>query len=331
MSFEPTSDQTLGGEDVLRASRMERALRTGLASGDRALRGVPSVLTHMLAGSGQALVSDAVVARLRGMLASIAQQLLQALASTPAPDIDPVKTDAIVDSLSSDSALLSYCYALAIETRVTDTLEQRMSVDPILSPLIQELIASREAATAELAMSAMAAQSRFVQSQRRMDLALNELPAELFATVLKRWQSVEKDERNLPAATAKLKAAYDEGAGRGGLLLRLVAKMRGGAVAGLEVEHAGIALFATSLASLSKQPRELAVLACHESQGARLALSLRAAGMDGDGIERQFRALRPAEQPSQEIGMLESARAAAILHHGNAPVERCWPVWKPMK
>lgn len=304
-----------------RVRDVELALKGELARGDRALRGVPPVLTHMLASSGQALVSDAIVARLRGMLGALATQLLAAKSGSPHTADGSRAVDRLADRLASDSIVLSYCYALATEAHLAEKLEQRASIDPVLSPLMQELIGSDDPATAELAMAALAAQSRFVQSQRRMELPLSELPAELFHAVLKRFEAHDRSDPALAPAVKSLKSAYDEGASRVGLLARLVSGMRGGALAALELEHAGLALFVSGLSALSKQPRELAILACHEGQAARLALSLRASGLDAEAIERQFIVLGPSERLSGNIGEIPAERAMAMLRNADAKDE----------
>ena len=183
----------------------------------------------------------------------------------PTLGIDPVGP--------TDAALLAHCHALAAESLAAERLHQRHAIDPVLSPLLQELIASEDTAVSALAMAALAAQSRFVQGQRRMELPLGELPAELFHTLL----------ATLPGGPGRagLVAAYDEGASRLGLMARLVASLRRGVVAALALDHAGLAMFASALAVTTPTPRGAAVLACHEGQGMRFALLLRAAGLGG--------------------------------------------------
>ncbi|MFL0356519.1 hypothetical protein ACI5KX_08550 [Erythrobacter sp. GH1-10] len=307
-----------GADETDRVRDVERILKDELARSDRALHGVPSVLTHLLASAGHSLVSDAIVARLRGMHSSLAVQLLNAKSGTSGGSPDSRDIDRLADHLAGDSVVLSYCYALAMEGHLAERLEQRCSLDPILSPLLQELIASPDAATGELGMGALAAQSRFIQSQRRMELPLAELPAELFHAVLKRWEVHERGDPELASAIKALKARYDEGASRVGLLARLVSSMRGGAIAALELEHAGLALFVAALSTLGKQPRELAILACHEQQAARLALSLRAAGLEQAAIERQFLLLEPTERLPGDIGEISPKRAAALLKNASS-------------
>ncbi|MBV7266995.1 hypothetical protein [Erythrobacter ani] len=301
-----------------RMPAVEALLRDELSRGDRALRSVPPVLSHMLASSGHSLVSDAIVARLRGMLASLSMQLLAAKDAGWQPGEETAELDRLSDRLASDSVVLSYCYAMAMEGHLAEKFEQRASIDPILSPLLQELIASENAATADMAMSTLAAQSRFVQSQRRMDLPLAELPAELFHAVLKRWEAHNRNDPAMSPALKALKAEYDEGASRIGLLARLVSSMRGGAFVALQLDHAGFALFASALSALSKQPRELAVLACHEHQAARLALSLRASGLDMAAIEAQFGLLHPDERLPRDIEAIAPERASILLNNSNA-------------
>ncbi len=296
------------------AAPMERVLKDELARGDRALSGVAPVLTHLLASTGQSLVSDAVVARLRGMLSDIARQLQSASIDARTGPSDEF-LDRFTDQLSGDSAVLSHCYALAMEGQLAERLEQRSQIDPVLTPLLQELIASPQPAVGELAMSGMAAQSRFIQSQRRMQLPLDELPAELFHAIVRKWEvHCEHSGHSSPkAALQVLRREFDEGASRIGLLARLVASMRGGAQAALDLEHAGLALFVSALSAITRQPRELAVLACHEGQVARLALTLRAAGLEEPQIERQFLVLEPAQPIPLAIGKITRQRAQALI------------------
>lgn len=302
--------------DRTETTSVDAILRDELARGNRALRGVAPVISHMLESSGHTLVSDAIVARLRGMLGDLAQQLISAdKSATHDAGLEQAAIDRLSDALAADSAVLKHLYALAMEGHLTERLEQRSSVDPVLSPLLQELIASDQPAIAELAMKTLAAQSRFTQSQRRMDLPMGELPADLFLAVLDRFERTRLafNPASVSQTLETLKGNYDEGAGRLGLLARLVSAMRGGAVAALELDHAGLALFASGMAALTKQPRDLAILACHERQAARLALSLRAAGLSEDAIERQFLLVEPAEMLPDGIGSLPPERALDLL------------------
>lgn len=301
-------------------SAIETILRDELTRGDTALSGVAPVLTHMLSGSGGSLVSEAIVARLRGILGHIARQLL----AYTRPDFSENDADRIADFLASDGALLSHCYAQAMEAHLTERLEARSAVDPVLSPLLQELIASDNAEVAELAMLTLTAQSRFMQTSKRMELPLEELPADLFQHMLALWARAPHDasanERESGRANSlkELKSAYDEGATRAGLLARLVSAMRGGARAALSLEHAGLALFGTALSVMTRQPRELAILSCHPRQTARLALSLRAAGLIEHEIEQQFALLHPEQKLPRGFDDLLPDRAQTLISQAEA-------------
>ncbi len=300
--------------DLADGAMVEAILREELARETRALGSVVPVLRHLLASEGQRLVSDAILARVRGMLSDLAAQLIAAAAGRdPAlrlsADSDLLARDALAEALAGDAPLLAHCHALAAESQLAERLHQHRAIDPVLSPLLQELIASDTPVIAELAMNTLAAQSRFIQSQRRMELPLGELPAELFHALTA---------KHVPEADAarRLNAAYDEGSSRLGLLARLVSAMRRGAIAALSLDHAGPALFASAFAALSRASREQAVLACQEGQGARLALMLRSAGLTPEEIARQFLLVDPAARPLRDLGAISPERARMLLGAG---------------
>ncbi|XUU60056.1 hypothetical protein ACRAQ6_10830 [Erythrobacter sp. HA6-11] len=301
--------------------QLEAILRQELAQGDVALAGVAPVLTHLLAGTGQSLVSDAIVAKIRGMLGDVAEQVLRAQQSVVDSEIalDPELVDGLSQRFVSSTVILSHVYALAVEAHFANGLEESAGIDPVLSPLMQELIASDQDETAELAMATMASQARFMQFQRRMNLPLAELPSELFHQVLSIWRRFSREipPEVLSEAERALRDAHDEAAGRLGLLNRLVVAMKGGVHAALSLDHAGISLFASSIASVTRQPRELAVLACHDGQVARLALTLRGAGVKPEEVARQIALMHPemalpagfeAIGARQALSMLSGAR-----------------------
>jgi hypothetical protein len=296
---------------------VEAILRDQIAREARALTAVVPVLRHLLSSDADALVSDAILARVRGMILDVAAQLAAAAAGRdPSTRMhggaDAAATEALAAPLMDDAALLAYCHALAAEGLFAARLQQRSALDPVLSPLLQELIASQDPDVASLAMGALAAQSRFVQCQQRMELPLGELPAELFRALVAAAQTGTTN----TAIFARLTAGYDEAATRIGLLARLVAAMRRGAIAGLALDHAGAALFASTLAAAARAPRLAAVLACHESQTARLALLLRAAGLTPAAIERQLVHIAPAAPLPPGLGALTPEHAALLAQAG---------------
>lgn len=305
---------------VTSETTVETILRQELARGDVALAGVAPVLTHLLGGAGQSLISDSIVAHMRGMLSDLAFQLLnaQAMAESgeadfPAPD--PAQIDALSNRLIGSTVVLSHAYALSVESHFAQQLEQSAGVDPVLSPLLQELIASETEETAEIAMLAMAAQARFIQAQRRMDLPMSELPSELFHQVLSLWRrfASELPAETIAKAESALREQHDESTSRLGLLARLITSLRGGIHASLSLDHAGIALFASALSSQTRQPRELAVLSCHEGQVARLALTLRGAGVKADEIARQIMLIHPDIALPEGFADLNERQALSLL------------------
>lgn len=296
---------------------VEAVIRAELTREYRGLAGVAPVLGHMLVNSGNALVSDAIVARVRGMLNNLAIQLISRLPND-APSAEAVQEEAfdqLADQLAQDAAILTYLHASAIESVISERLELRASVDPVLTPLWQELVASEDVPTGETAMQALASQSRFLQTQRRMQHPLEELPAEILERVLRIWvrgTSVD-NELDVSAAMRAIKLNYDEAETRIGLISRLVGAMRSGVIAALEIEHAGLALFVTALAQASGQTRELAVLACHQDQAMRLAISLRAAGLDATAVERQLLIFEPTLGFFDDVVAISTEQARELL------------------
>jgi len=310
-----TSYPELGVEDVLRVE---------LAEGDAVIGTLAPVLRHLLAHDDHSLFSDEIVARVRGMLSHLARQLLHALIDTAADEggqaVIEEQEGAMVGCLLDHAGLLRHLHALALETQLTERLQERNAVDPILSPLLQALIGSSDAVTAGFAMTALAAQARFVQCQRRMELPLAELPGDLFHVALMALRSQARDGDAVERAESELRAGFDESHGRLGLLSRLVIEMGGGAIAALAVEHAGVAIFLTALAIGSGQERDLAVLSTNDRLLARFALSLRAAGLKSQAVREQFAALHPEITLPEGFEQLAPDHAATLLSASNPVV-----------
>ncbi len=298
---------------------VEAILRDELAHGDVVLGTIGPVLGHLLANHDHSLFSDEIVSRVRGMIGDIARQMLTAQAEA-AEASDPRgfadrQQAALTAALLTEERLVAHCHTLALEWQLTARLEARNAIDPVLSPLLQALIASDDASTAATAMAALAAQARFVQRQRRMELPLGELPADHFHLALATWveQIVAEDAKPAMLAAARLRDDYDESSGRLGLLARLVHAMGAGALAALSVGHAGVAIFLSALAEASHLDREIAVIATNDRQLARLALALRAAGLKPKEIEEQFLTIHPDIALPDGFDALRADRAQALL------------------
>jgi hypothetical protein len=146
-------------------------------------------------------------------------------------------------------------------------------------------------------------------------LPLSELPADHFHQALAIWieQVDAGDAEGALAATTRLREDYDESAGRIGLIARLVHGMGAGALAALSVSHAGAAIFLSALASATQQERELTIIATNDRQLARLALSLRAAGLKPQAVEEQFAYIHPDVALPEGFDALRADRAQALL------------------
>lgn len=295
---------------------VDDVLRDELAQGDAMIGTIAPILRHLLANDDHSLFNDEIVARVRGMIDHMAAQVLDAVEDAQGlarRDHAPERIGYVVSALVDQPALLGHAHAQALEFQLAERLQARLALDPVLSPLLQALIASPDGPTAASAMALLAAQARFIQAQRRMHLPLRELPADLFHGVLQVLRTVDADGDLLIKAEATLRAEFDEGRSRLGLMSRLVIGMGGGASAALAVGHAGVGLFLTALSLGAGQDRDMTALATHEGQLARLALALRAAGVRPEGVEEQFLAIHPDISLAEGFSQLGPDRAAALL------------------
>ncbi|AKH41669.1 hypothetical protein WYH_00613 [Croceibacterium atlanticum] len=277
---------------------VEEALREELRRGDTVLAGTGPVLRHFLSCEDSALFTDEVIARVRGMLFDIADQLLFAVAQAEGTADRTAfleeHIERLVHRLGLDDELLAHAHAMALEGRLTEDLAERCAIDPVLPPLVQELTASGDETIADLAMRFLAAQARFMQHQRRMELPLGELPGDLFhkaLLALKAAQMTEQD--NFRSARKSLRKTFDEALGRRGLVTRLATSLRKHDGAAMRVEMSGLALFATTLAVASDQDRDRTVIALRSASPVRTALAMRMAGLEANEIRAQLATIRP--------------------------------------
>lgn len=293
------------------ADPADHPLRAALARGDRAHARSAPALEHLLAAPDQSLIEEAVVAQVRGMLADLARQLVEArLRSRP---IALAVQEAMLARLLQDGELRAHCQALALEWRLARKLEAGFSIDPVLSPLLQAWVSEGDAGIGSLAMAALAAQARFAQAQRRMELPLAELPAELFHAALAAGREVIPDGTPDadPQADARLRADYEEASSRLALLARLAREPGAQTTRVLAVEDAGVALWLSALAARSGESRDRTACAAADPHLGRLLLTLRAAGATPAEAERQALRVQPdAELPRglEDIGTREAAQ-----------------------
>ncbi|MEC9066970.1 MAG: hypothetical protein VX569_06785 [Pseudomonadota bacterium] len=309
---------TESGMNQAPQSPIESVLADELARGDVVLGTAGPMLGMLLANYGHGLFSDEVVARVRGMVSHAARQLLYAQANAagledPAEFAAP-RCDDLAEAIGRELRFLGHCHALALEYRLAIKLEARSTIDPVLSPGLQAMIASPDGETARLAMQLLASQARFIQQQRRMELPLDELPRALFDHVLATWrgQADGTDENAIEQASQRLRDGHAERTRRLDLLAKAAAAVTGGGQP-LAIGQFGVALFLSALAEQSGQEREIVALATDESQVGRLALALRAAGLKHDQVAEQFLLVHPEITLPDAFDTLKADRAATLL------------------
>ncbi len=293
-----------------------------LAAADLAQANVGPILRHLLGNEDHALFSDRIVAQVRAQIEDLAHQLAlsleQAMGHKDARKQAEETAPQLAAALIASPPMLAHAHALALEAQLAERLGARLSLDAVLSPLLQALIASPDPNTAATAMALLAAQARFVQAQRRGELPLAELPGDLLhaALLTLREHGAGDDparERIAAVLEAAIRSNFDEAVNRLGLLHRLIAGMGGGAIAALDVGHAGVALFVTALGLGAGLDRDAAMFATSEAQLPRLALALLASGAKRAAVEQQFFALHPEVTLPEGFETLSADRAAALL------------------
>ena len=296
------------------------ALRDALVRCDRTLGAIGPLLSQLVADSDTTLFHEEVLARVRGMLDSLAERLLRhfldASGAAQEERVSVASLDLLTRTLADEPALLGHLHALAIEWRLTQRLSERRAIERVLSPLVQKLVGSEDADLAQTAMAFLTAQARFVQAAQRMQVDPSELPADLLhssLTILRKTIGNHPDTRRAAdLAIRHVQETYDEAKTRLGLAAALVsrASLRKQA---LDPEAAGFALFATALGEASAQTREQTVLATTEGQAVLFAVMLRAAGCDHDRTERVLLSLYPEFSLPEGVDDLDRHRAASLL------------------
>lgn len=278
----------------------EAAILAQLAREERVRDSLGAVLPHLVGGDDAALLGEEPVIRTRALIAALAADLLHEAA-------DGARVAELARALAGRPALLAHCHALAIEGV---TAERLVGIDPVLSPLLEGLLAG-EPEVAALAMTTLTAQTRFVCRQRRLETVAAELPAALMHAALVALADLPGGPGD--AAAAPLREAYDEGRTRLSLLARLALAGWGEGDALLDPARAGLALFCTALSGRAGVARDEVVLACAPGQYLRLALLMRSAGANGGTARAALGVIHPqADLPGEWLD-LPGHRAAALL------------------
>ena len=302
-------------------------LRDSLARGDDRLVASRPILAMLVGQRDHSLFAEHIVARVRAMLVSLAGQLLRAQADAigarSQEEFVAEHRARLVERLTGQPDLLDQIHALAIEWHLATDMEARLTLDPVLSPLLQDLVGNGDPEIASVAMAALSAQARFAQSQRRMEIALAELPADLFHDALVAWRESNDAPGSdvLERAEKRLRDEFDEGNSRLSLFSRLVMALGDTAGAALQVEFAGVGLFLSALAIRSGQPRAMAATSSNPQLIARLILGLRAAGLKPAEVEAQVLRILPDAElvpDLDSIGIREAAQWLAAANTSGA-------------
>lgn len=303
------------------AGAHDASLAEQLAVADGAVANIVPILRHLLRSDDTSIFSEEIIARVRGMVLDMARQLIVALGEA-AGHAEPEAwahnaADELADVLADNPVFLEHFHMLALEWQWTERLAHSHALDPVLPPLLQTRIADRDPAVAAAAMNLLAAQARFCQSQRRMQMPLGELPGDLLHIALvsmRAYVGADGDADDFALmAERKVRARFDEARGRLGQLRRVLDAMGEQAPDALSVDQAGVALFLSALARGSAQPREAVILATIDSQLPRLALALRASGLSAEAAAAGVLALHPdATLPAAALALGPEAAAAQL-------------------
>jgi hypothetical protein len=255
------------------------------------------------------------------MFLDVSRQLVIALAEAAGhaePEAWAHKAaDELAHALTDNPAFLEHFHTLALEWQWTERLAQRRALDPVLPPLVQARMGSDDAQVSASAMNLLAAQARFCQHQRRMQLPLGELPGDLLHIALMTMRTYAGGDGNADAyaqiAERNVRSRFDEARGRIGLMRRVLDAMGERVEDALTLDQAGVALFLSALARGSSQTREAVIMATTDSQLMRLALALRASGLGGDAAAAQVLAFHPDAVLSPGFALPGADQAAALL------------------
>lgn len=303
------------------ASAMSSPLAKDAAAARGAVAHVVPILRHVLRSDNNSIFSDEIVARVRGMFVDVARQLVVALAEA-AGHAEPEgwaheAAEELAHVLAENPAFLEHFHTLALEWQWTVRLERIRGVDPVLPPLLQSRMADPDAQASAGAMNLLAAQARFCQSQRRMQLPLGELPGDLVHIALVTLRAHVGLDASAEAyaliAERGVRDRIDETRSRLAQMGRALDAMGDKAAAALDVDKAGVALFITALARGSGLSREAAIMATIESQLPRFVLALRACGLAPAAVTRSALVFHPDASVPHGYADISPAEAAALL------------------
>lgn len=295
-----------------------RSARIALVDGGQARDQVDPVLHYLLLRPDADVFNDAVLARTNALLADMAWRLLTG-GSAPADEQAAAQTPLdLARKLARQPELAGFCHALAVEEQVAVRLSEEAGLDPVLPPLVQNLVASDDPQISSLAMSALTAQTRAGQWLRRGELPLTELPADVLnlALLVRREHIGDQPREQVAAAEARLRADHDDGATRIAFYDRLATAL--GPAGVLDLPHAGVPLFTAMLSQRARLSRRRSALLLTSGQRSTLAVILRAVGLKRRQIARQLLLLDPQAPLPDFLPRLRRQDARLLIAAGEA-------------
>ncbi|EGD58745.1 hypothetical protein Y88_0803 [Novosphingobium nitrogenifigens DSM 19370] len=262
------------------------------------------------------LLDDETVARVRALAHDVARQL----AGMAGRAGDPQFLTMLAGMVAGNRALLLHFHALALEWRQGEVLARSRGLDPVLSPLLRRRLDA--GAMVPDASALLAAQARTVEALRRMHLPLSELPADLHRMAIAILQGACAVAGDDGKVVAMAPITHDEHGTRLALVRRFLDGLGEEITSALCLGDAGLAVFLTALAIAAGQPREVVAIAMAEDDALRLALILRAAGLESGQAAAQLLILRPEADPALVQGPRDARDAegrlgeCAALHAG---------------
>lgn len=269
-------------------------------------------LTAAMGWSDRGLFNDELIARSRGLLLHLAQQLAGAELGQVAGEAPTNSTDAILAALMTEPRLLAYCHALCLEYQLTTRLAREADLDPLLPRLLQEMIASTDEITSNNAASCLAAQMRHLGALERMRLPLEQLPADLLRVALAIGRTASATPEIADAVEQGVRTRYHEEATRHALFKHLVNRPEYPDKRGWQLEKAGTGLFLAAFAERAELEWVDAASLLPEGQQASFALEALSSGCTRKALSRNLILLHnQAAMPV--ISVLASAGPAQLL------------------
>lgn len=288
-------------------------LRRSLLMGDLGLADVPPVLLHLMSRSPGVCYCDEVLARVRAITHSLANEILSQSVVDGGPDRQVAASDVVdlTSALRGNRLIICYIHALVVEGYVTTQLFSRFGIASGTSALLEELSQSGDESLSRLALENIAAQTRFMTMYERMELGRADLPGGILSAVLAECENVSPTV--LKEGGSVLPMGTPQRLNRLALIDELLAHPLFDQSRALDLAKAGVGLFYSAVAKQSSQDRVLVAICAATGHSARLALTLKSVGADDRLIQRNLALLTSGESFSVDVASLSVPDAAALL------------------